>query len=56
MNLNGKTIIITGAARAGQAVAHQLLIKASKTCTTYLHSVDELGTLPHELERLQPFL
>lgn len=52
MNLTGRTIIITGAARVGQAVAEHLLARGVKNfALTYFKSVDELGTLPSELEK-----
>lgn len=52
MELKDKTIIITGAARVGQAVALRLLERGVKNFVlTYFKSVNELGTLPSELEK-----
>lgn len=52
MNLNDTTIIITGAARVGQAVALRLLKRGVKNfALTYFKSVNELGNLPKQLEK-----
>lgn len=52
MELKDKTVIITGAARVGQAVALRLLERGVKNfALTYFKSADELGALPSELER-----
>lgn len=45
MELKGKTIIITGAARIGQKVAEVLKEKEANLVITYLHSSSEAGTL-----------
>lgn len=50
MNLKNKTIIITGAARVGQAVAEYLVnAGANKIALTYFKDVSELGNLPQKL-------
>ena len=52
MNLKGTTIIITGAARVGQAVALRLLDHGvSNFALTYYKSIDELDDLPKQLEK-----
>lgn len=52
MNLTNTTIIITGAARVGQAVAEHLLERGVKNfALTYFKSIDELGSLPSKLEK-----
>src|SRR3989344_1205762 len=45
MNLQGKTIIITGAARIGQTIAKDLKNKGANLVITYLHSPSEAGDL-----------
>lgn len=50
MELQNKTIIITGAARVGQAVAQRLVkAGANKIALTYFKDVSELGDLPQKL-------
>ncbi|OGZ67371.1 MAG: hypothetical protein A3C58_03725 [Candidatus Staskawiczbacteria bacterium RIFCSPHIGHO2_02_FULL_34_10] len=45
MDLKGKTIILTGAARIGQKVAEVLKEKGANLVITYLNSSDEAGSL-----------
>jgi NAD(P)-dependent dehydrogenase (short-subunit alcohol dehydrogenase family) len=45
MDINGKTIIITGAARIGQEVAKALKEKGANLVITYLNSLKEAGDL-----------
>lgn len=50
MDLNGKTIILTGAARIGQEVAKTLTAKGANLVMTYLKSLGETGSLGESVQ------